>query len=173
MTFYGTLSEAQDYFESRLHSELWDESSVQDRQKAMATATRMIDQLSFVGEKATAYAERQNADDPDCPTSDELTAIRAAGLTQELEFPRGTDTDVPTEIEHACYELAFSMLDGRSAEKELEDLATISQGYSAVRRTRDRSFAHEHLLAGIPSQLAWGFLRPYLRDSKNLRMNRV
>lgn len=173
MSFYGSIGGAQEYFSTRLHSDLWDTVSLEDRQKALHSATRRIDRLSFVGEKHTAYLERQNSDDPKNPTESELEAIIAAGATQELKFPRGKDTVVPKDIEIACYEIAFALLDGKDPEKDLEDLATISQGYSSVRRTRDRSFVHEHLNAGIPSHLAWSFLKPYLRDSQNLRVNRV
>lgn len=171
--YYGTLNGAQDYFATRLHSELWDTVSLDDREKAMHTATRAIDNLSYVGEKNAAYVQRQLAANPNCPTAAELLAIQEAGETQELKFPRGTDTTVPTDIEYACYEIAFSLVDGRDPQEDLEDLATISQGYSAVRRTRDRSFSHEHILAGIPSLQAWNYIRPYLRDSKNIRVNRV
>lgn len=171
--FYGTLQGAQDYFTERLHSGLWDTVGLDDREKALKTATRRIDRLAYVGEKNAAAVQRLNADIPKNPTESEIILINQAGETQELEFPRGTDTVVPTEIENANYELAFAFLDGRDADEELEDLATISQGYSSVRRTRDRSFVHEHLNAGIPSSLAWQFLKPYLRDDATFRINRV
>ena len=171
--FYGTLQGAQDYFTERLHSELWDTVGLDDRTKALKTATRRIDRLAYVGEKNAAAVQRLTADEPKNPTDAEILLINAAGETQELEFPRGTDTVVPTDIENACYEFAFSLIDGRDPDQELEDLATISQGYSSVRRTRDRSFVHEHLNAGITSILAWQYLKPYLRDSATFRINRV
>lgn len=172
-SFYGTLQGAQDYFSERLHSELWDTIGLDDRTKALKTATRRIERLSYVGEKNAAAIQRLNANDPENPTDSEIILINVAGETQELEFPRGTDTVVPVEIENACYEIAFALVDGRDPEQELEDLATISQGFASVRRTRDRSFVHEHLNAGIPSSLAWSFLKPYLRDDSSLRINRV
>ena len=90
-----------------------------------------------------------------------------------MEFPRGTDTVFPTDIKIASYEIAFALIDGVDPERELEDLGVISQGYSSVRTTYDRSFSPEHTLAGVPSSVAWRYLKPFLRDDSAVRINRV
>lgn len=172
MNSYVTLQEAQDYFETRLHSEPWDTYSVQDRNKALATATRQIDRLNFAGEKHAAYEYRESLN-TNLYTKAQEKAIAEAGLTQTLQFPRGSDTEVPNDIKIACMEIAFELLDGKDPEKELENLATISQGFSSIRNTQDRSFVHEHLNAGIVSALAWRYLRPYLRDGFDIKISRV
>lgn len=147
MTMYSTVEAATTYFETRLHSGLWGETSMTDKIAAMTTATRHIDRLSFVG----------------CKTESD----------QELQFPRGGDLSVPSDINIACYELAYSLLDGRDPEMELEALAVVSEGFASVRETFDRSQVQEHLNAGIVSHLAWKYLRPYLRDDHSIKISRV
>lgn len=168
MSQYVDLQYADNYFETRLHSGLWANSLVEDRNNALIGATRMIDRLSFTGEKAAAFAVRValggSATD---------TAANAAGGTQELEFPRGSDTQVPTDIKIACCEIAYNLLDGRDPDLELEDQSVISRGFSSVRSANTRDFIQEHLNAGIPSASAWRYLRPYLLDRRNIHLSRV
>ena len=165
MSSYVTIQEAQDYFTNRLHSGLWDNTSVQNRQKALAEATAAIDRLRFVGDKNTVYVSRLAGGDDD--------ALTAAFVAQELEFPRGTDEDIPSDIIAACCEEAFSRLDGKDPDEELENLAVSNQGYASVRTTYDRSFVHEHLNAGIVSPRAWRFLKPYLDEVRDFKISRV
>lgn len=173
MLAYVTMNETQAYFETRLHTEAWDSSDFEQRQKALYDATRRIDRLNFAGEKAAAYQYRQTLSCPNAPSDSEIKAINTAGLTQELAFPRGTDSEIPQAIKDACCEIAYALLDGRDPDKDLEDLATVSQGFSSIRNTKDRSFAHEHLLAGIPSAYAWSLIRPFLRDPRQIKLVRV
>lgn len=169
---YATLEEAQEYFETRLHSSAWDTYAVSDRIAALVTATRQIDRLRFAGEKNAAWLVRDRYNSV-CLTSEQRQAIANAGLSQELEFPRGSDTEIPNDIKIACMEIAFELLSGKDPQMELENLSIISQGYSSVRNTQDRSFVHEHLNAGIVSLLAWQYLRPYLRDDQDFKISRV
>jgi hypothetical protein len=100
--------------------------------------------------------------------------IRAAEAEQVLEFPRGEDTVVPETIRRACYEIAYSLLDGKDPELELENLGVVSQGYSSVRTTYSRSQVPiEHLINGIPNALAWRLLKPFLRDGDAVKLTRV
>lgn len=147
MADYATLSEANAYFATRLHSGLWTETPPADRNAALADATRRIDRLNFAGEKAVD--------------------------TQELQFPRGTDSSVPGDIKIACYEIAFALLDGVDPERETQDLGVVSQGYSSVRTTYDRSLVQEHFANGIPSIMAWRYLTPFLRDNRSVLLSRV
>ena len=162
---YGTLSEAHSYFSLRLHEKAWSQANPDDRPKALWAATRIIDTLGFKGEKHAVVELGE------CPTED---AIREANLSQELEFPRGTDTEVPKDIRLACYEIAYSLLDGRDPETELEALGITSTGYSSVRTTYNRSQVPiEHLINGIPNPTAWRLIRPYLRDGESIKLSRV
>jgi hypothetical protein len=83
------------------------------------------------------------------------------------------DTDVPQLIIDACCDIALALLDGVDPEKEIADLRAISQGYSSVRATYDRTLAVEHVVAGVPSQTAWNKLRSFLRDGNSLTLSRV
>ena len=139
--------DANDYFNGRLNSEAWEDAANTDRNKALITATKMIEQLNFIGIK--------NSED------------------QEFQFPRGGDSTTPQEILDAVCELAYELLDGKDPDLEFENLAMTSQGYGNVRSTYDRSIVQEHILAGIPSVRAWRLLKPYLRDSKAIIISRV
>lgn len=149
MSMYGTVVGADAYFDTRLHADEWaNDFSLADKTKALQTSTRDIDRLNFVGSKADS--------------------------DQELEFPRGTDTDVPSDIEIACYEIAFERLvNEKDPQAEVERLNIISEGFSSIRATRDRDFAHEHLRHGIVSLTAWKYLRPYLRNDQTFILSRV
>lgn len=170
-TYYGTLAEAQDYFDNRLHEFAWSNAPATDRPKALIHATRIIDTLNFKGHKAAVYAALDAAG---CSQDIELaiececitqSAVQAASLTQPLEFPRGTDTTVPETIKCATFEIAHSLLDGKEPEIELENLGIISQGYASVRTTYSRSHIPiEHIINYVPNALAWRWLRPFLRD---------
>lgn len=147
MTPYADIDYADDYFDTRLHSDLWANQSVSDRTKALTTATQRIDRLRFSGAKTDS--------------------------AQELEFPRGGDTDVPNDILIACCEIAFALLDGRDPEVDINDLQVSSQGFHGVRNAFEREFQLDHIACGIPSAFAWSYLRPYLRDVSEVKVSRV
>lgn len=166
--FYGTEAEADEYFNNRLHSESWFSATVLNRKKALIGSTRIIDTLNYKGKKATVYAL--------CQSNPEATdeEIRAAEAQQYNEFPRGADTVAPTAIVLSNYEIAFSLLDGKDPEMELEALGISSQGLESVRTTYARSQVPiEHIINGVPNMMAWRMLRPFLRDDQALKMIRV
>jgi hypothetical protein len=165
MAQYATSEEAAAYFADRLHSEVWDAADTDNRTKALKTATVAIDRLRFVGQRHAVYVAVQ--------AGATAEAILASVATQVLEFPRDSDEEIPQDIKNACCEEALALLDGKDPDQELEDLAVISQGYSSVRVTVDRSFTQEHLNAGIVSPRAWRFLKPYLAESRSFKINRV
>lgn len=167
-TYYGTLTNAANYFGTRLHTSAWDMSSVTDRQKAMYMATRYIDRLNYKGHKAAVYTLLlANTEATDAE-------IRAAEASQELEFPRDTDTTVPTDIETACYEIVLALLDGVDPDAELENLGISTHSYAGVRTAYNRDQQPiEHLIHGIPSPLAWRYLKPFLLDGRGYRLSRV
>lgn len=145
--YYGTQDRADIYFNKRLNTAAWDEALLSDKESALIMATRLIDRLNFAGDKNDS--------------------------AQSLQFPRGDDTDVPIEIEYACYEVALALLDGYEPEQEVESLGVLSETYSGVRTTYDGYHVNEHLRAGIPSIEAWEYLRSFLRDPTQVRLSRV
>ncbi len=145
-TPYLTVNEAQEYFDDRLNSEAWDEATEVDKYRALVTATRAINNLRFVGQKAT--------------------------VNQENEFPRLGQTVVPKSIKEATCELALQLLDGVDPNLEIDGLSTQNDSYANVRSARDSSFAMPHIRNGIPSSEAWAKLLPYLPDPLNIRLTR-
>lgn len=169
-SFYGTVAEGDTYFANRLTGNRpgWTTRSDTDKTNALRRMTQIIDTLSFKGNKHTVY-ELLEAD----PTASS-EEVRAAEAAQELEFPRGEDTTVPEAIAIATYEGADALLRGVDPELEYENLMTTELRFADVRTKYDRSIAPvEHILAGVPSVIAWRYLRPFLRDGLALRMIRV
>lgn len=165
---YGSLADANTYFDARLHEQAWANSSAEDRPKALWAATMIIDALNYKGEKNTVYTLL----DEDPSASDE--EIREAEANQALEFPRGLDTEVPEVICTACYEIAHALLDGIDPDLELENLGVVSQGMGSVRTTYSRSqISIEHLINGVPSDYVWQWLKPFLRDADTIELSRV
>lgn len=150
MTPYASVSQAQDYFDDRLNTSAWDAHTLSgddSQEKALKQATRIIDRLNYIGSKV-----------------DEA---------QEHQFPRGDDTVVPDDIINACAEIALALLDGVDPEIEMENLNMTSEAYGQVKVSYDRTQPAEHILAGVPSATAWRFLKPYLRDHRNVVLSRV
>ena len=167
-SFYGTLIEASNYFATRLHTSAWDDASVTDRQKAMYMATRYIDRLNYKGSKAAVYTLLEANEEA---TDEE---IRAAEASQDLEFPRDTDTTIPLDIKTANFEIALALLDGVDPDAELENLGIETHSYAGVKTGYNRDQQPiEHLIHGIPSALAWRYLKPFLRDGREYIINRV
>jgi hypothetical protein len=146
--YYGTTDLADTYFlQDRLGGEFWAQNDPAQRLVALKHATRLIDRLNFIGTKAVA--------------------------TQELEFPRGDDTTVPTNIQLACYEIAFALLDGRDVELEDEFKEVAAESFGAGRLRTDPRTVNQAKVHGIPSTIAWSLLQPYLGDGRSLTLSRV
>ncbi len=171
MAYYGSVAGGDTYFGTRLHSEPWELSSAADKLKALYTATRIIDRLNYIGDKHTVYVLYLAYEDE---SDADLEDVRAANAAQELEFPRGADTTVPTDIEIVTYEIAMALLDGVDPDLELENLGVTTQSYAGVKTAYNRDQQPiEHLLHGVPSAFAWRILKPFIRDSRAVTTIRV
>jgi hypothetical protein len=149
---YGTLEDANTYFENRLHVDAWDEATDDNKIKALEESQKRIDLLNFKGNS----------------------------VTEGIVFPRyyGDEADgteeTPEVIKIANYECAFALLDGVDPEFEQENLAVSSESYSGVSTSYSRSkYLPEHLAAGIPSAYAWRFLLQYLKTPGSVTIYRV
>ncbi len=148
---YGTVDDANTYFETRLYVEGWTDATSSDKGKALAEATNRIDRLQFSG-------------------------LRVAS-DQDNDFPRyyGDDPDgtevVPDDIKIAAYEVAFALLENEVNTDE--DMTITSRRFADVSTSYDRTVAQEYLAAGIPSAYAWKFLRPYLSRGRTIRLTRT
>jgi hypothetical protein len=92
---YLTLQEAQSYAETELSASDWETATNDQRTRALITATRALDLLSYVGNRST--------------TTQALAWPRQGFTTGEKAY---TSTEVPTEIKQAQWELALSLLKG-------------------------------------------------------------
>ena len=172
--YYGTLTEANTYFDERLHTSAWDDAAAADKPKALNAARIAIDNLNFKGVKSAVYdIMYDSSGNLVNPQPSEVTII-AADATQALEFPRGSDDDVTEEIKQAQWEESYMLLDGADPVSEFESLRVKRQGYSSVRTTyADDDPSAEHLVYGIVSPNAWRLLKPYLLFNDSLRFSRV
>lgn len=143
---YGNVVDANDYFQFRLFVDAWTQAEMKDRKAALAQATRIIDSLNYVGTKLD---------------SDQFNM-----------FPRTGMDEIPTDVIHACYEIALKLLEGFDPDVEVDNTAKVGQGYAAVKSTYTRDYVLEHISAGVPSQSAWKSLRKYLLDPNRIIVRR-
>jgi hypothetical protein len=147
MSSYVTNSDANTYFLLRYNSSIWDSTSETDKTKLLATATRLIDRLNFLGDRADEE--------------------------QELEFPRGIDTEVPQAIKDATCEIAYMLRDGRDVEYEAEQMDTNTNSMGGSRLLSSMDVVNMAKIHGIPSAVAWSLLRPYLREGSVITLSRI
>lgn len=137
---------AETYFANRIGTSAWDNADEDEKDKALEHATSLIDNLNFIGDKASD--------------------------SQDNQFPRGDDTEVPLKIKYACCEIAKKLLDGVDIEKEANDVLVSEHRMSTVITQKDSKTALPWVMAGIPSYQAWIYLTPFLIDSRELVISR-
>ena len=164
---YGSLVDANNYFEQRLHVFHWSNASAEDRIRANNQAYELINMFNYEGEKKAVY-DALTAD----PDATEAT-LQAAWLTQDGEFPRGTSSVVPDQVIWAQYLISYGYLEGRVPEEEFEQLAVTSQAYGGVRQAYNRQIEMQHIALLIPSAQAFNYLRPFFRDRNGFCLVRV
>lgn len=145
--YYGSVLLADDYFTISLLGDTWSSANMLTKIKCLVGATNAINQLAYCGTKTDSE--------------------------QKNQFPRNGDTVVHLDIEYATYEIALKLLDGVDIDNEVNNLSAEARGYSGARTTYNRSFALDHLRAGIPSIHAWGLLKKYLIDPSEVNLYRV
>lgn len=152
MTPYCDGTYADTYFSERLHTETWDSlgtstDGTATKTKALKHATSILERLAYVGAQAVSG--------------------------QELQFPRGTDTTIPTDMKNACAEIAIALLDGIDPDIEFKNLQESNNQFASIKSTRDVSQFPEHIVAGVPSVTAWRLIRPFLADGRSVMLTRV
>lgn len=167
---YGTVIDGDTYFASRLHAYDWEVSSTADKTKALVQASELIDQFDYLEQKYTIAALGDSADYTVAAWD---AAVQAANLAQPHEFPRGTSTTIPTEIEEAAYLIAKALLSGRDPEIDLETQTNKNSRFGQLSTSRDvAGNTLEHIAHLIPSPQAWNKIRPFLRDRDTFCLNR-
>ena len=113
---YVTESEADDYFENRLHSGLW--ADFEQKEQALITATKLLERY------VCWNCVRKN-------------------LTQSLTFPAYNAYDnqgrlisnsvIPVQVKEATFELAYSILEeDRTLENDLAGISNIKVGSLSI-----------------------------------------
>lgn len=141
-TAYANRDEAQAYMDDQLDPSPWEDATEEDQVKVGLDATRRIDRLALAGVKNTE--------------------------AQVLMFPRGDDTVVPSAILEAQYEISLALLDG----VEEGDRSVVSRSFGGVRTTYNVDVPQPWLSAGILSKRAWEMLLPYMRKTREIKLNR-
>lgn len=172
MAHYGSVAGGDTFFNSRLHAYDWTKSTPADKQKALVEATEYIEQFNYLGQKAAVQTVLTNNPDATCEDLEPL--LEAAELSQPLEFPRGTDTVVPAEIEQATYLIAKELLSGRDPNADLENLSVKQAKYGGVATSYQRDGNNqEHLAHLISSPHAFNLIRPFFRERDLFEVKRV
>lgn len=147
LPFYGSIEKADNYFSMVLHGMRWSDTNRTRKLQALVSATKRIDRLNFIGVKTL--------------------------IDQPLQFPRGSDTKTPVDIEEACYELALTLLKGIDPDIERDNLYINSQAYGPVKTDYNRGAIPMYILHGIPNANAWDRLFPYLLARVGLEICRA
>lgn len=164
---YVQVAEGDEYFNARVNSPLWFGSSPSQKLTALRHATRLIDRLNFRGDKA----------DPkqllEFPRGNTVVIVNPQSLTNPLTTQHSQDIAVPIGIRFACCEIAYKLLDEVDPDSEIDALFTESQGYANIKTVYNRKVVPDYMMAGIPSAIAWSYLLPYLRDPREITINRL
>jgi hypothetical protein len=144
---YCDISFADEYMEGRIESATWDTSIDNKKNRALISATRLIDSLSYTAQKKVS--------------------------TQALQFPRTDQDDVPVEIKYACCEIAYALLDGRDVEFDAELEGHTGVSMESTRIGIDADYVDYAKIHNIPSSVAWGYLLPFLREGKSITLRRA
>ena len=169
---YGTVSEANNYFDNRLRSTPWKRANLNDKRSALHEATQMIDRLNFAGTKTDSAQLHQFPRAP-IPSPTQIV-VNESGIPITLaSIDDQADTVIPTDIKYACFEIAMKLIQGYDPDREADLLSVDSHSYSGVRTSFNRDFIPDYMRAGIPSFRAWGYLTPFLRNPAECFLTRV
>lgn len=147
---YITEADADIHFAERTDTSVWDSALSPDKVKALKEATRIIDDLNFVGEK----------NDP---------------VNQVREFPRNDDTAVPEEVQRATAEVAITLLAGDNLTSINNTIGKTAESVGDASVSYDKG-ARQRLLAtnmGLVSAEAARLLREWIIDPREVQLERV
>jgi hypothetical protein len=98
--------------------------------------------------------------------------IGATRILESLNFKKELSeyTEYPEWLQFAACEIALALLDGRGVEQMIESAGVAQSGYQNARI--NVKSVPEYILAGVPSAAAWRYIKPYLHDSKAIKISR-
>lgn len=141
---YNTNSELDTYYITRLNTTEWDTANDDDKLAANTMAGKRIDMLSFIGTRTAT--------------------------TQEHEFPRNDETEIPTVIKEAHAEIVLKFLQGYDPEESFDEVVAKKRVFSGVSTTYNTDVPRPWLVTGIMSKTAWDLMLPWLSDSLSVRI---
>lgn len=142
---YADTTDAATYVNAyKVDKGSWFSLTPDEQSAALAEATSLIDTLAFKGTKT----------DPN----------------QANQFPRDGGVSVPTDIKNACIEIAFELGNGQSTQDLGMDIGITATQFDRTRAQHARR--HPAFVHGIPSVVAWNILRPYFRNTRNIKLVR-
>lgn len=149
---YLTFAEAQtECFDEFLDTVAWDAAADPRKTTALQVATRMINQLAFIGSKS----------DPD----------------QDNEFPRdASDNEIPIQVKRATCHQALALLQGRTLEKfeKQAGVAAESVGDASVTYgSAQGKLEFTDMQLGLTSSAAARELREWVIDPRRIIIDRV
>ena len=134
---YVTLVEANNYFDTRLHSLKWNEATDEDKTKALLQATKRLEREKYFGDRKSS--------------------------SQKLSFPRVglgyidsilLDNIIPEQLKDAQCELAIFMLSNDITQKEVNT--------GSIKRTTMGDMSVEYLTDQTPSVSSFNELPEYI-----------
>jgi hypothetical protein len=146
---YGSVVDASAYLvEYKLdYQAVWNATSLVQQTVAYNQAVRLVESLIFAGEKT----------DP----------------VQLLDFPRDGLTDVPENIVRAVYEIAFALIAGKDTQLEADTRSVVQTRGPLGNQTINPRYLTDARRHNIPSEVAWQYLCPFLRDVRSPVIERL
>ncbi len=146
LDYYGSVLEGDTYFNNVLSNDAWIGATNPHKRVALIQASLQIDTYNFKGSKLI---------------SDQI-----------LQFPRDFQTDIPEQILYATFELAYQLLKGKNREKIASMSGLKRDRFDKIETEYDPRYISEATRNHMPST-AWSYIKPYLRDTAELTIERV
>ena len=146
---YLDVPEADQFFAERLKSDGWDNASAADKTASLKMATRLLNDLHYIGQK----------------TDEE----------QDNEWPRDANP-IPFQIKQATAEVALALLNGfdpDTLEQQSQGKTSESTGDASVSYGADGLRALTKRNLGLPSPSAARLIRPFIIDRREFRLDRM
>lgn len=106
---YISVSDADDYFETRLYAGAWATASDDDKARALIMSTKHIDRLILKGRKK--QFSLQTLQFPRCYPGDLISLVEYVGnLPEPMADGWVCDIDIPQVVKDACSEQALFLL---------------------------------------------------------------
>jgi len=157
--YYGAVTAGDLFHSRRTHSYDWNNSPLDDKVRALYTATELIEKFNFVGTKT----------EPSQTLAFPRTRTRSDGVVCLI----GGVSGVPVEIERAIYLIADALLGGRDPQSDFESQNVKVETFGPVRTefATDKG-PMQHIANLVPSPSAWALILPFLGISTGFRVGK-